>query len=132
MANLNRVILAGNLTRDVEIKNISDDLTVGNSSVAINEGYKDKQTTHFIDITLWNHTARFANTYLGKGSGVLIEGRMQQDRWQDKDTGQNRSKVYVVVDKLESLDKKGEPRQDMTGVDVPAAEPAAATGDIPF
>jgi single-strand DNA-binding protein len=127
MASLNRVILAGNLTRDVEIKNISDELTVGNTSIAINEGYKDKQTTHFIDITLWNHTAKFANTYLGKGSGVLLEGRLQQDRWQDKDSGQNRSKVYVVVDKLESLDKKGEPRAE-----VPEVAATEGSASIPF
>tara|TARA_R100000329_G_scaffold111037_1_gene91127 strand:- start:40 stop:423 length:384 start_codon:yes stop_codon:yes gene_type:complete len=107
MPSFNRVVLAGNLTRDVELKQIGEDKVVGDVALAVNEGYKDKQTVHYIDLTLWNQSARFASDYLTKGSAVLVEGRLQQDRWQADDGG-NRSKHKIVVDRIVSLDKKGE------------------------
>lgn len=104
MPSFNRVILAGNLVRDVELKELGDDKVVADVPIAINEGYKDKQTVHYIDLTLWNQSAKFANNYLGKGSAVLVEGRLHQDRWEQE--GKTRSKHKITVDKIVSLNKR--------------------------
>lgn len=129
MASFNRVILMGNLVRDPELKELGDDKVVCEVPIAVNEGYKDKQTVHYIDLVMWNQTARFAGNYLGKGSNVMVDGRLQQDRWETPDG--NRSKHKIVVDKLVSVDKKGDnPRQDAGALATPNAE--AAVSDLPF
>ena len=126
MASFNRVILAGNLVRDPELRELGDDKVVADVPIAVNEGWGDKQTVSYVDLTLWNQSARFAAQYLSKGSNVLVEGRLKQDRWETEDG--KRSKHKVVVDILRSLDKKGDNPQATT-----EEKPAPVQADsVPF
>jgi single-strand DNA-binding protein len=105
MASYNRVILVGNLTRDPELRYIPSGTAVSDIGLAVNDRVKrgdqwvDEAT--FVDITLWGRTAEIANEYLSKGSPVLIEGRLKQDRW-EKD-GQKHSKLKVTCERMQML-----------------------------
>ncbi len=131
MASYNRVVLVGNLTRDIELKYIPSGTAVAEMGLAINDRVKKGDQwvdeTVFVDVTLWGRTAEVANEYLSKGSPCLIEGRLKLDTW-EKD-GQKRSKLRVVADKLQLLGgrdgHKSEPR------DAPAPAPPP-DDDIPF
>lgn len=109
MASFNRVVLMGNLTRDPEVRYITSGTAVTDVTLAINRYRTDRNTnqrieeTTFVDVTLWGRTAEIAGEYLGKGRPVLIEGRLQQDQWEDKETGQKRSKLKVVGESMQLL-----------------------------
>ncbi len=113
MANLNKVMLIGNLTRDPELRHTPKGSAVTDLGMAVNRkiadgngGWKDETT--FVDVTVWGATAENAHKYLSKGRGVFIEGRLQMDSWDDKATGQKRTKLKVVADNLQFLpDGKG-------------------------
>jgi single-strand DNA-binding protein len=110
MASYNRVVLVGNLTRDIELKYTPSQMAVTELGVAVNDKRKNAQgewveETTFIDVTLWGKTAEIANEYLRKGSSVLIEGRLKLDTW-EKD-GQKRSKLRVVGERMQMLGGKG-------------------------
>ena len=102
MASFNKVILVGNLTRDPEVRYTSGGTAVTDVGLAVNRVWTDrssnerKEETTFIDVTLWGRTAEIAGEYLSKGRPCLIEGRLQLDQWEDKETGQKRSKLKVV------------------------------------
>lgn len=108
MANLNKVMLIGNLTRDPELRYTPNGKAVADISLAINRvwvndaGQKQEDTT-FVDVTLWGRQAELAQQYLTKGRGAYIEGRLQMDSWDDKETGKKRSKLKVVGDALQFL-----------------------------
>jgi single-strand DNA-binding protein len=108
MANLNKVMLIGNLTRDPELRYTPSGKAVADISLAINRvwnndaGQKQEETI-FVDVTLWGRQAELAQQYLGKGRGVYIEGRLQMDTWDDKETGKKRSRLKVVGDNLQFL-----------------------------
>lgn len=108
MANLNKVMLIGNLTRDPEVRYTPSGKAVADISLAINRvwnndaGQKQEETT-FVDVTLWGRQAELAQQYLTKGRGVYIEGRLQMDSWDDKETGKKRTKLKVVGDNLQFL-----------------------------
>jgi single-strand DNA-binding protein len=113
MANLNKVLLIGNLTRDPEVRYTPKGTAVADIGIAINriwsndQGQRQEETT-FVDVTLWGRQAELAQQYLTKGRGVFIEGRLQMDTWDDKQTGQKRSKLKVVAESLQFLpDGKG-------------------------
>jgi single-strand DNA-binding protein len=114
MANLNRVLLIGNLTRDPELRYTPQGTAVAELGLAINrvstdtEGRKHEETT-FVDVTLWTRLAEIAGQYLKKGSPVFIEGRLQLDTWDDKQTGQKRSRLRVVGSHLQLLGSKPTP-----------------------
>ena len=106
MANYNRVILVGNLTKDPEIRYIPSGTAVGDFSMAINRKYKGsdgnvQEETCFVDITVWGRQAETCGEYLRKGSSVLVEGRLKLDRW-EKD-GQKHSRLSVVADRTQFL-----------------------------
>jgi single-strand DNA-binding protein len=106
MASYNRVILMGNLTRDVEIKYTSSQTAVTDIRLAINDRRKTAtgewvDDTTFVDVTLWARTAEIASQYLGKGSPVLIEGRLKLDTWETD--GQKRSKLHVIGERMRML-----------------------------
>ena len=86
MASYNRVVLMGNLTRDVELRYTPSGTAVTDISLAVNERVKRNDQwsdeVHFFDVTLWSRTAEIAGEYLSKGSPVLIEGRLKHDRWE--------------------------------------------------
>lgn len=113
MANLNKVMLIGNLTRDPEVRYTPKGTAVGDLGLAVNRRVSDgngnwSDETTFVDITVWGTNAENAQKYLTKGRGVFIEGRLQMDTWEDKASGQKRSKLKVVAEVLQFLpDGKG-------------------------
>ncbi|MFL2870801.1 MAG: single-stranded DNA-binding protein [Pirellulaceae bacterium] len=109
-SNFNKVVLVGRLTRDVELRHIPSGTAVAEIGLAVNNRKKNQQgewedEVSFIDVTLWNRDAEMANDRLTKGSPVMIEGRLQQDRWEQD--GQKRSKVVVVANQVIFLDSNG-------------------------
>jgi single-strand DNA-binding protein len=116
MANLNRVLLIGNLTRDPELRYTPKGTAVTEIGLAVNRIYsgedgEKKEETTFVDVTLWARQAEIAGQYLRKGRPVFIEGRLQLDTWDDKQTGQKRSRLRVVAENLQLLGS----RQDSEG-----------------
>jgi len=108
----NKIILAGNLTRDIEIRNTPNGLAVGNTGIATNKKFKsqtgeDKEEVMFIDITFLGRTAEIARQYLKKGSKVLVDGRLKLDQWTDT-SGQKRSKHTLVVESMKMLGSREE------------------------
>ena len=109
MASYNRVIIVGNLTRDVELRYIPSGTAVTDITLAVNERIKRNdqwvEEANFFDVTMWGRTAEVAAEYLSKGSNVLVEGRLRQEKWEQD--GQKRSKVKVICDKMQMLGSKG-------------------------
>ncbi len=108
MANLNKVMLIGNLTRDPELKYTPKGTAVAEVGLAVNRSYQSdsgekREETTFVDITLWGRQAEVAGEYLKKGRSVYIEGRLQLDSWEDKQSGQKRSKLKVVGEMMQML-----------------------------
>ena len=106
MASYNRVILVGNLTRDIELKYTPGGTAVTDIGMAVNDRRKSAtgewvDETTFVDVTLWGRTAEVASEYLSKGSPILVEGRLKLDTWETE--GQKRSKLRVVCDRMQML-----------------------------
>ncbi len=108
MANLNKVLLLGNVTRDPEVRYTPKGSAVCDLGIAVNRqftldsGEKREEVT-FVEVTLWGRTAEIAGEYLRKGRPVFIEGRLQMDTWDDKQTGQKRSRLRVVGENMQLL-----------------------------
>ena len=109
MANLNKVMIIGNLVADPEVRTTPRGnavtelrLAVNRMSSGPNDGERREETT-FLDVTCWGRTAEIAGQYLAKGRPVFIEGRLQQDTWEDKQTGQRRSKIRIVAENMQLL-----------------------------
>ena len=108
MASYNRVIMMGNLTRDPEYKQLTSGQTVCRFGLASNRQFKNRQTgamiqeVCFVDVDVWGPQADVCNQYLQKGRGVLIEGRLKFDSWQDNE-GQRRNKHSIVADRVTFL-----------------------------
>lgn len=137
MASFNRVILMGNLTRDVELKYLQSGTAVTEIGLAVNDRRKDAKTgqwideTTFVDVTMWGRTAEIAGEYLHKGSTVLIEGRLKLDQWETD--GQKRSKLRVVAENMRMLD--GRPQGEREEQPSPRREhapPPPPDDEIPF
>lgn len=142
MASFNKVILIGNLTRDVEVKYLASGSAVCEVSLAVNRTWFDKATNSkkeevaFVECTLWGRTAEVAGQYLSKGRSVLIEGRLTQDTWDDKETGKKRSKLKVTGESMTMLGSKGDgggrdTSSSQAGPDTNGEEPQDA-GEVPF
>ena len=106
MASFNRVILIGNLTRDIELKYTPGGTAVTDIGMAVNDRRKNASgewvdETTFVDVTLWGRTAEVASEYLGKGSPILVEGRLKLDTWETD--GQKRNKLRVVCERMQML-----------------------------
>jgi len=111
MANLNKVMIIGNVTRDPEIKYTPQGRAVTDIGIAVNrvytpEGGERREETTYIDVTLWGRTAETAAEYCKKGRSVYVEGRLQLDTWEDKTSGQKRSKLRVVAENYQLLDRR--------------------------
>lgn len=144
MASYNRVVLVGNLTRDVELRYTPNNTAVTEISIAVNERVKrNEQWTdevHYFDITLWSRLAEIAAEYLSKGSSVLIEGRLKLDRWEQD--GKNRSKIKIIGEKMQMLSSRSgggngassdASSHDESEVDSsPVPQTAPAEEDLPF
>lgn len=137
MPNLNRVFLAGNLTRDPEVRFTPTGTAVADLNMAINRTYssggEQKEETCFVNIVAWGRTAELCGEYLSKGSPILVEGILQYDQWQT-DAGEKRSRLRVRADRVQFLGRKrsetGDAPSDSGGrpARAAAAEPA---GDEP-
>lgn len=115
----NKIILVGNLTRDIEIRNTPSGLAIANTGIATNKKFKsqtgeDKDEVMFIDITFFGRTAEIAQQYLKKGSKVLVDGRLKLDQWTDT-SGQKRSKHSLVVESMKMLGGRVEGEDYQTG-----------------
>jgi single-strand DNA-binding protein len=144
MPSLNKTFLIGNLTRDPDLRYTPKGTPVAEIGLAINrtwteDGQKHEQLT-FVDVILWNRVAEIAQQYLRKGNPVFIEGRLQLDTWEDKQTGQKRSRLRVVGENLQLLGHKenvGAPSQQTGGVPSRRSTerpgvPEPDFGDAPF
>lgn len=112
MANLNKVLLMGNLTRDPEVRYTPKGTAVAELGIAVNRIYsgengEKREETTFVDVTVWGRTAENVGEYLKKGRPVFIEGRLQLDSWEDKQSGQKRNKLKVVADNVQFLGSRG-------------------------
>ena len=111
----NKVVLVGNLTRDIELRYTTSGVAIGNSSIAvtrkITSNGERRDETCFIDISFFGKSAEIANQYLNKGSKLLIEGRLKFDQWTDNN-GQNRSRHSIAVESMEML---GDAKQNNQG-----------------
>ncbi len=122
MVSINKVMIAGNLTRAPELRNVGEK-SVANFSLALNYKYKGadgqaKEDVTFVDVETWGKTAELVAQYLEKGSACFVEGRLKTETWEDKNGGGKRSKMKVVADNVQFLSGKGKP------VDGKQAEPA--------
>ena len=110
--NVNKVLLMGNMTRDIEMRQFPSGGSVGKFTLAVNERYKDRneqwqERANFIDCEVFGRKAEVMAQCLGKGRPVFIEGKLRLDKWEDKQSGQNRSKLKVVVDDFQFVDSRG-------------------------
>ena len=108
--SLNKVILNGNLTRDVEVRYAASGTAIGNSGIAMNRKYKDAsgqlvEEVTFVDLTFFGRTAEIANQYCRKGSNIIVEGRLKLEQWTAQD-GSKRSKHVVVVESMTMVGSK--------------------------
>jgi single-strand DNA-binding protein len=109
MANFNKVILAGNLTRDPEVRYTPKGTAIAKLGMAINRTWKTetgetKEEVTFVDVDAFGRTAEVISQYLKKGRPILVEGRLRLDQWDDKQTGQKRSRLGVVLENFQFLD----------------------------
>ncbi len=112
MASLNKVFLIGNLTRDPELRVTPKGTAICQFGIAVNRQFKDdsgatRDETTFVDIEAWGKQGELVSKYLGKGSQCMVEGRLKLDQWEDKTSGQKRSRLKVVLDNVQFL---GAPR----------------------
>ena len=115
----NKIILVGNLTRDIDLKYTQGGMAISKSAIAASRKFKSntgeqKEEVCFVDITFFGRSAEVANQYLRKGSKILVEGRLQFEQWSDQN-GQKRSKHGISVDTMQMLGAKGDtPMNDIT------------------
>lgn len=108
MPNLNKVMLMGNITRDPEVRYTPKGTAVTDIALAINRSYSTddgerREETTYVDVTYWGRQAEIIGEYMKKGRPIYVEGRLQLDQWEDKATGQNRSRLKVVGDNFQFL-----------------------------
>ena len=102
--SINQVILMGRLTRDPELRTTPSGKSVCNFSLAVDRQFSQDDATDFFDVTAWDKLGDLVNQYLSKGRRCLVQGRLRQDSWDDKDTGKKRSRVEVVATDVTFLD----------------------------
>jgi single-strand DNA-binding protein len=154
MASFNKVILAGNLTRDPELRYTPKGTAVVRITLAVNRTYtgengERKEEVSFVDVDAWGKQAEVISKYMKKGRPFLVEGRLKQDTWEDKNTHQKQSKLKVVLEGFSFIDSRSpdagapaEPARPRTAAapvttaetaePVEAAAPPAEEDDVPF
>jgi single-strand DNA-binding protein len=154
MASFNKVILLGNLTRDPEVRYTPKGSAVCDLGIAVNRVYttdsgEKREEVTYVDVVLWARLAEIAGEYLKKGRPVFIEGRLQMDTWDDKQSGQKRTKLRVVGESMQLLgarpagagaavEARAEDRQTSAGNKFSASSPKASGSagpdddEIPF
>lgn len=135
--NYNKVFLAGNLTRDPQVRFFANERAVADFGLACNRRYKTadgqmKEEATFVDVEAWGRTAELVGQYLTKGRGCFVEGRLKLDSWEDKESGQKRSKLKVVADSVQFVDSRGGQGGGAAGDDAGSeSAPAAPRGPAP-
>src|SRR5437764_13916500 len=135
MANFNKIILVGNLTRDPQLKYLPSQMAVVDFGLAVNHKFRtktgeDREEVCFIDCSCFGKGAEIINQYCQKGRPILVEGRLKYDTWEDKQGGGKRSKHSVVIDNFQLLGSRdggaprGEPASDEEQRTAPARAPA--------
>ena len=132
MTGYNRVVLVGNLTRDPQVRQTPAGTSVADLGLAASERYRNKEgeqveTTCFVDIVAWGRQAETCGQYLSKGSPVLVEGRLQLDRWETED-GQKRSRIRVRADRVRFMGRAN----DESGTGKEEGDPVPENDPIPF
>lgn len=110
--NINVVVITGNLTRTPELRSTPGGTQVTDITIACNEYWTDQsgerqERAHFVDVTVWGRMAENVCRHLGKGDLLGVRGRLRQDKWTDKETGKNRSKLVVTAEDLQFGPKRG-------------------------
>jgi len=141
MASFNKVVLVGNLCRDAEVRTVGA-TSIAQLRLAINESFTSKtgekvEKTVYVDVEAWDKLADNCAKMIGKGSSVLVEGRLQMDEWNDKETGKKRNKIKIRADRVVFLTFKDGARGEESGGQadagsVPGIMPLAAARDTPF
>ena len=147
MASFNKVILAGNLTRDPELRYTPKGTAVARITLAVNrtwkgEGGENKEEVSFVDVDVWGRQAEVISQYMKKGRPLLVEGRLKQDSWEDKNTKQKQSKLKVVLESFSFIDSSNRgvesapAARSSAAPAAPATEPADSDApsddDVPF
>jgi single-strand DNA-binding protein len=129
--SINRVCISGNLTKHPELRQTQSGAQVLSMGVAVNERAKDPQTGEwgdrpsFVDVTVWGNRAQALAGFLRKGTHVAVSGRLRQDRWQDRQTGENRSRLGVVADEVDVMTPRDRGQE-------PAKPQAAQAQQVPY
>lgn len=139
MASFNKVILMGNLTRDPDMRTVGSGMKVARLRLAVNERRRDRDGQLqdfpiFVDVDVWDKSAELCGQYLVKGSGILVEGRLQQDTWEKN--GVKHSALKVRATAVKFLSSRGDRPAAAAPASVPASEPTASGSEedstIPF
>ena len=137
MANFNKVLLMGNLTRDVELRSTQGGTALAKFGMAVNRKFKQqsgemKEETCFVDLTAWGRQAEILNQYTSKGSPLFVEGRLEYSTWESQEGGK-RSKLAVVVENFQLMGGRGAAEGGgRSGGKPQSAEENVDYGDIPF
>ncbi len=137
MPDLNKVFLAGRLTRDPELRYIPSGKAVCELGLAVSRKYRSKdgemrEDTVFVDVTCWDKTAEFVGENFHKGRPIVVEGRLKSDEWEDKNTGQKRKKIKVTAERVQSLDWEDRGTAKASKPEPRAIEEPVPEDDIPF
>ena len=106
---MNNTSIIGRLTREPETKILKNGTQVTNFAIANEIGFGDKKWVNYFECTAFGHSAKFIGQYIHKGDRIGVDGHLKQERWQDKTTGQQRSKIVVIVSNVEGLTCKQQP-----------------------
>ncbi len=132
---INRVVLVGRLVKDPELRNLTETSSVLNFSLALNRNYSKEEKTDFIDCTAWNKTAELMAQYLGKGSLIGVDGKLQQNTFTDQQ-GNNRSQTVVVADSVQFLESRAKAEERASQVRTPHSAKAlhnqSSDDDLPW
>ena len=121
MASLNKVFLLGNLTRDPDLRSFPNGQNVCDLRLAVSRrfsagnGQEQREETCFVDVVVWGRSAANCKQYLGKGSPVLVEGRLQLDQWEDRNGGGTRSRLRVVAEQVQFVGRRQQENGDGGG-----------------
>ena len=139
MANVNKVLLLGRLTKDPELRYTPSGAAVCDMTIAINRTYttksgEKKDETCFLDITCWGKQAENCAEYLKKGREMFVEGRLTQDKWEDKETGKPRSKIKVDAISIQFIGGRPQGSEGEAAIPEDAGQPdeQKPPGDVPF
>jgi single-strand DNA-binding protein len=143
MSNFNKVYLMGNLTRDPETRVTPKGTAIAQFGLAINRSWKDesgqkRDETCFVDIEAWGKQGEVIAKYCTKGRPLFVEGRLKFDQWEDKTSGQKRSKLKVVLENFQFIGspagegRRGGPEEVPSGAGTPTGPKDVEDGDVPF